>query len=75
MSGDLWIKWNRQNYLYVGRVDQPLQKLLVQAEQDFIDGKEIKTPIRPLDLCFRRERPKPASQPVLTLIVCNTSTR
>jgi hypothetical protein len=77
MCGDLWIKRNKQTYLYIGRVDRALEKLLLKAEADFINGLEVKTPVRPFDNCFRRKEPEPTIpvKPVLRLVVCNTSAR
>lgn len=77
MSGDIWVNWKTQKYLYIGRMDRALQKLLLQAEMDFIEGREVRTPVRPFDKCFCRKEPEQTMpvKPFLRLIVCNTSAR
>ena len=48
MHGYERIRWNQQNYLYVGVTDAKLRKQLLEVEADFIGGKPISVPFRPL---------------------------
>jgi hypothetical protein len=62
MTGDEWIRHDRQDYLYVGRVDRKLYEQLLRAEQDFIEGREVQIPIRPFAHMFRPPaKPTPAT--------------
>ena len=56
MSGLEWVAWDRQDYLFVGRVDLKLYKQLLKAEADFAAGREIQMPIREFDHLLGRKR-------------------
>jgi hypothetical protein len=67
MQGWERIKWQRQDYLFVGRIDRKLWQQLVKAEADFVAGLEIKSPIRSLEPFVRRVRAEPTASNVIQL--------
>jgi hypothetical protein len=75
MLGNEWIKWNEQNYLFVGRVDLKLYKQLLKAEADFAAGREIQMPIREFDHLLGRKRERQTEYDATNVVLFPTLKR